>query len=295
MGPVRIALAAAVTAAVTACSGPAPSAGSHVGSAPASYYLALGDSLSQGVQPDAAGASVETRQGYADQLYAMLRASQPELQLVKLGCPRETTATMIHGGICRYPGGSQLADAVAFLSAHRGHVVLVTIDIGANDPEDCGTSVSLNAVTNCLGKNLPGAISNLGTILSRLRAAAGPGVRIVGMSYYLPALSEWLQGTTGQAIAWLSERLATAYNDLLDSTYTSSGARVANVSGAFETSDFGNPTAVPGVGTVPRNVARVCQWTWACANPPRGPNQHANQTGYGVIAQAFLSASGLNS
>jgi len=49
MGPVRIALAAVavVAAAVTACSGPAPSVGSHVGSAPATYYLALGDSLSQ--------------------------------------------------------------------------------------------------------------------------------------------------------------------------------------------------------------------------------------------------------
>jgi lysophospholipase L1-like esterase len=294
MGPVRIALAAAVAAAaVTACSGPAPSAGSHAGSVPASYYLALGDSLSRGVQPDASGASVETGQGYADQLYAVLRRNQPALQLVKLGCPHETTATMIHGGTCRYPGGSQLADAVAFLSAHRGHVVLVTIDIGANDPEDCGSQLNLRAITSCIGTDLPGVVSNLDTILARLRAAAGPGVRIVGMSYYLPALAEWLQGTMGQAIARVSERLAAGYNDLLGRTYTSSGARVADVFGAFETSDFGNRTAVPGVGTVPRNVARICQWTWACASPPRGPNQHANQAGYGVIARAFLSAAGL--
>jgi hypothetical protein len=47
---------------------------------------------------------------------------------------------------------------------------------------------------------------------------------------------------------------------------------------------------VPGVGTVPRNVALICQWTWECASRPRGPNQHANQAGYGVIARAFLSA-----
>src|ERR1700679_464567 len=110
MGPVRIALAAAVAvaAAVTACSG---SASSHFVAAPASYYLALGDSLSQGVQPDSAGTSVETGQGYADQLYAMLRRSQPALRLVKLGCPGETTATMIHGGICKYGDGSQLGAA----------------------------------------------------------------------------------------------------------------------------------------------------------------------------------------
>jgi len=242
-----------------------------------------------------AGTSVPTGQGYADQLYAVLHRSQPALRLVKLGCPSETTASMIHGGICHYPDGSQLAAAVAFLSAHRGHVVLATIDIGANDPEDCGSSAGLRAITACIGTNLPRAISNLDTILTRLRAAAGPEVRIVGMSYYLPALAEWLNGTLGQGVAWVSERLAIVYNDMLNRAYASSGVRVANVFGAFETSDFGNREAVPGVGTVPRNVARICQWTWACASPPRGPNQHANQAGYGVIAQAFLSASGLPS
>ncbi|HME64963.1 MAG TPA: SGNH/GDSL hydrolase family protein, partial [Streptosporangiaceae bacterium] len=80
MGPVRIALAiavaVAVATAVTACSGPATSVRSHVKTVPATYYLALGDSLSQGVQPDAAGTSVETRQGYPDQLYAMLHPGQ---------------------------------------------------------------------------------------------------------------------------------------------------------------------------------------------------------------------------
>jgi lysophospholipase L1-like esterase len=296
MRPVRIALAVAVAAvAATACSGPAPPARSHTESVQATYYLALGDSLSRGVQPDAAGASVPTGQGYPDQLYAVLHRSQPALRLVKLGCPGETTATMIHGGICRYRGGSQLAAAVAFLSAHRGHVVLVTIDIGANDPEDCGVKLSLSALATCVGTDVPDAIGNLGTILTRLRAAAGPDVRFVGMSYYLPALAEWRQGATGQAVAQVSERLAAGYNDLLDRVYAQSGVRVANVFGAFETSDFGNRTAVPGVGTVPRNVARICQWTWECTSPPRGPNQHANQAGYGVIAQAFLSAAGLGS
>src|SRR5689334_13986934 len=37
------------------------------------YYLALGDSLSQGVQPNVNGLSLETNQGYADQLYANVR------------------------------------------------------------------------------------------------------------------------------------------------------------------------------------------------------------------------------
>jgi lysophospholipase L1-like esterase len=292
MFSVRVALAAAVAAAgAAACSGSATSEPT----VPATYYLALGDSLSQGVQPDAAGTSVETGQGYADQLYAMLRPGQPALKLVKLGCPGETTATMIHGGICRYRGGSQLAAAVAFLSAHRGHMYLVTLDIGANDPEDCGSGgVSLHTITACIGTDIPDAASNLDTILARLRAAAGPGTRIVGMSYYLPALAEWRHGLTGQAVAWVSERLAVAYNDLLDNAYAKSDVRVANVFGAFQTTDFGNRVAVPGVGTVPRNVADICQWTWECASPPRGPNQHANQAGYGVIARAFRTAAGFS-
>jgi lysophospholipase L1-like esterase len=292
MSPVRIALAVVAAALVTACSGPAGSGRSDVESVPATYYLALGDSLSQGVQPDAAGISVKTGQGYADQLYAMLRPGRPALQLVKLGCTGETTETMIHGGICRYRGGSQLAAAVAFLNAHRGHVFLVTIDIGANDPEDCSLS-SLHTITACVGTDLPEAARNLDTILSRLRAAAGPKVEIIGMSYYLPALAEWRNGLTGQAVAWVSEKLAVVYNDMLNRAYASSGIPVANVFGAFETSNFGNRSAVPGIGTVPRNVALICQWTWECASPPRGPNQHANQAGYAVIARAFLSAARL--
>jgi lysophospholipase L1-like esterase len=294
MSLVRIALAVAATATlVTACSGPAAPGPSPGPTSPATYYLALGDSLSQGVQPDAAGTSVETIQGYADQLYAMLRPGQPTLRLVKLGCPGETTATMIRGGMCHYQGGSQLAAAVAFLTAHRGHVRLVTIDIGANDPEECGSWASLTTVIRCAGTNFPDAVSNLDTILARARAAAGPDVRIVGMSYYLPSLAQWRNGLPGQAVAWFSERLAVGYNDLLDNAYAKSDVQVANVFGAFATSDFGNREMVPGVGTLPRNVALICQWTWECASPPRGPNQHANQAGYGVIARAFFSAAGL--
>ena len=133
----RLPLAIAAAAALTACSGSATPHDAHARPAPPTYYLALGDSLSQGVQPDAAGASVETRYGYPDQVYAALHPSHPALELVKLGCPGETTSTMINGGICPYPGGSQLKAAVAFLHAHRDRVLLVTIDIGANDPEHC--------------------------------------------------------------------------------------------------------------------------------------------------------------
>jgi lysophospholipase L1-like esterase len=282
------ALAVMAAAVLTACSSP-PAAKPPP---PSSYYLALGDSLSQGVQPDAAGASVETGQGYPDLVYATLLASHPALRLVRLGCPGETTQTMMHGGICHYSAGSQLAAATAFLRAHRGHVFLVTIDIGANDLEDCGNQPGITQLASCIGQ-LPKATANVAAILASLRAAAGPGVRIAGMNYYLPALAEWRSGLLGRATAELSEKFAVAYDDLLKRAYGQAGITVANVFGAFETTNFGDPVTVPGIGSVPRNVARICQWTWACAPPPRGPNQHANAAGYRVIADAILAATKL--
>src|SRR3954470_14222025 len=74
------------------------------------YYLALGDSLAVGVQPDATGQLKPTPQGYADDLHRLLRTFTPDLQLVKLGCSGETTSSMITGqqSPCTYQAGSQL-------------------------------------------------------------------------------------------------------------------------------------------------------------------------------------------
>ena len=116
-----------------------------------------------------------TGDGYPDQVYAALHPSRPGLKLVKLGCPGETTTSMINGGICRYQGGSQLAVAVAFLQAHRGRVLLVSLDIGANDPEYCGGEPGLGALAKCAVKDVPAAVTHLGTIMDRLKAAAGSG------------------------------------------------------------------------------------------------------------------------
>jgi lysophospholipase L1-like esterase len=288
-GILRLGAAVAAVAALTACSGPAPSHPAQVAIAEPTYYLALGDSLAQGVQPNAAGVSVRTGDGYPDQLYATLHRTRPGLELVKLGCPGETTTTMIGGGLCRYQGGSQLAAAAAFLRAHRGRVLLVTLDIGANDPEQCGGRPGLSQLARCAVRDIPSAVTHLTTIMDRL-TVADPDVRIVGMTYYLPALAEWHSGLTGRMVARVAEKLAATYNRLLTRVYVNSGARVANVFGIFETSDFGTPAN----SDVPRNVARLCQWTWACAAPPRGPNQHANQAGYQVIARTFQQASGLS-
>jgi lysophospholipase L1-like esterase len=284
--------AAAVVVALVATSGPAgPARPEHRRSRPVtSYYLALGDSLSRGFQPNPAGHSVPTDQGYPDQLYAMLHPGRPGLRLVKLGCGGETTTTMIHGGICSYPGGSQLAAAVRFLRAHPGRVSLVTIDIGANDPDACITHPSLSKIARCIGSAVPGTAGNLARIMRSLRAAGGGRLDVIGMSYYVPELAAWRDGLAGQFLARLSERLAAGLNNLLTSTYEAFGARVADVAGAFRSGDFTSQATGSASGTVPRNVALICSWTWACAPPPRGPNEHANTAGYRVIAAAFRRA-----
>jgi len=281
---------AAGASTVTACSGSGTPAGTAARTHPRSYYLALGDSLARGVQPNAAGVSVPTRQGDPHQLYAVLHRAAPGLRLVKLGCPGETTGTMIHGGICSYPAGSQLAAAVSFLRAHRGQVSLITIDIGANDPNSCITGIPLGKIASCLGERFTATLANLATILRQLRAAGGRKVTITGMSYYVPELSAWLTGKAGEVIAVVIERVAAAFNQLEARVYQRFQARVANVFGAFHSDDFADHVRLAGFGTVPRNVATICAWTWICASAPRGPNQHANTIGYGVIAQAFLQA-----
>jgi lysophospholipase L1-like esterase len=272
-------------------------AGCGVSGAPApdpapgtSYYLSLGDSLAQGVQADPFGHVGPTDHGYPDQLYGLIRRRYQDLVLVKLGCPGETTKTMIHGHHCPYPDGSQLAQAVAFLHHHRGHVPLLTIDIGANDRRSCFTDPVHALVPPCATGVAAPTAANLALILSRLRAAAGPKTLIIGMTYYAPELPEWRYGPGGRLRALVSEQLSVAFDAELAAVYRSSGDRVADVTGAFATTDFASRVLIPRIGLVPVNVADVCRWTWTCARPPRGPNKHPNEAGYRVVARAFLAA-----
>lgn len=270
--------------------GQASSPPGQSGGPAAHYYVALGDSLAQGVQPDPAGRSVDTRYGYPDQLARTLRRRDPSLQLVKLGCPGETTATMIGGRHCPYAAGSQLAAAVRFLRAHPGQIDLITIDIGANDPNSCFTSPIVGRVPPCVAGPDPATAANIAKIMTALRSAAGSRVTIIGMTYFVPELAEWRDGPAGHRHARLSERAAQAFNRMLVTAYTSFGARIAEVASAYGSTDFAHPATVPGLGPLPRNVAAVCAWSWICAAPPRGPNKHPNTAGYAVIARAFLAA-----
>jgi lysophospholipase L1-like esterase len=294
-------LAAALIAGALTATTPALAASHHVNQRPG-YYLALGDSLSVGIQPNSAGVNTPTDQGYVNDLYASLAATDHRLRLAQLGCSGETTATLVNGGICTYrgdhnlsggvgtgnPAGSQLAAAVAFLHQHKD-VSLITIDIGANDLNPC-VVLPPGQIQPCVEQVLPQIAANLTTIMTTLRAAAGDQVRIIGMSYYVPELAAWLTGPAGQVAAEQSVPLAEALNQVLAGGYHAAGARVADVFTAFDSADFTDMVNLPGIGTVPQNVANICLWTWECVPPPQGPNEHANATGYAVIAQAFLAA-----
>jgi lysophospholipase L1-like esterase len=277
------ALLFAFVAAGTASAAAPGSSGDHA----KSYYVSVGDSLAASVQPIGDSADLfRTSDGYAEQLAAIARASAPKISLVKLGCPGETTTTMIAGGICSYAHGSQLDEAVSFLRSHQAQVAFVTIDIGAND-FPCQTAECVPAGVAAIQTNLP-------AILARLRAAAGPGVPIVGMTIYNPFLAYWFGGADGQAYARASaSQLLGPINGLLRAIYEGSGDGVADIETAFSSNDFDTQVNLPGAGAVPLNVARICMWTWVCAPPPLGPDNHANATGYGVIARAYADALGL--
>lgn len=248
------------------------------------YYVSVGDSLAAGVQPIGDPDDLyRTDEGYAEQLLALARVESPKLDLVKLGCPGETTTTLIHGGICSYAKGSQLDEATAFLRSHRASIAFVTIDIGAND-FPCQSAECIPAGAAAIATNLP-------VILAALRAAAGPDVPIVGMTLHNPFLAAWFLGPDGQAFARISaEQLMGPVNALLRGLFTAGGARVADIEGAFSSNDFDTLVSLPGFGDVPLNVARICAWTWVCAPAPFGPDNHANAAGYAAMAGAFAIA-----
>ncbi len=237
----------------------------------ATYYVSLGDSLAQGLQPVGS-----THHGYADQLFklARQRPQYSQLRLEKLGCGGESTASILHPSYCRYRNGSQLAEAVAFLDAHRGAVSFITLTIGANDIGDCFGDIG--CALGQIQQNLP-------VILSTLRAHAGPNVPIIGTNYYQPDLSQWFDD---HAAAEAAASSVVAFNDFLEGLYGNAGSPVADVETAFASTDFTHFRRLPGAGLVPLAVYNICTWTWMCTGPPRGPDVHANTDGYAVIARA---------
>jgi lysophospholipase L1-like esterase len=236
------------------------------------WYLALGDSLAAGNQP---GGDQKDR-GYAGPVLEGVRQDQPGTQLRNLGCSGETTTTMIQGGrSCPYPEGSQVKAAVAFLKANAGTTRLVTLDIGANNVLQCGLpTVDLSCATT----NTATVAKELTGILGQLHTAA-PKVPIVVLTYYNPGLAAWAQSPNGRAPATQSQPAFTNLNAEIAKSAKTVGAKVADVAGAFASTDTsGTP--------LPTNVQRICDWTWMC----KQSDIHANDDGYAAMAKAVLAA-----
>lgn len=284
-----IVLATAVIVTSTA----AASASSLCSFRPTDYYLSLGDSLSVGFQPGADGVGRPTDHGYDHDLLPALRAAElrqgRDLRLTELGCPAETTTSMINGGVCTYAGASsQLDAATAFLAAHRGHVSLVTLAIGATDVEDCATTTGIDLA--CVQQGVATVGANLTTIVTRLRQAdPGARTRFVGLNEYDPFLALYLQGAAGQQIAAESVELVGVLNQTLAADYQPAGFQVADVATAFRTTQTSPMVPLPGFGEVPQNVASICQLTYMCAPAPVGPNIHPTDAGYATMARSIAA------
>jgi lysophospholipase L1-like esterase len=245
-------------------------------------YLALGDSLAAGYQPDP---TIGPDQGYVARVYRAL-ARDRRMSLRNLGCNGVTTTILLSGGGgCRYDADTQLAAAERLLRRDQHRIRLITVDVGANDVNRCASGAAIDQP--CVLTALGTVAGNLGQIVRRLRAAA-PRVRIVGMTYYNPYHSAWLRGPAGVAVARQSLQLITLLNRILTGVYTAAGIEVADVAGAFATDDLTSTAPLPDGRVVPLAVARICAWTWMCV-PGRTPDIHPTSTGYRVIADAFLA------
>jgi len=234
------------------------------------YQLSLGDSL-------AAGVGAPTGQGYVDDILAHEQTRLTALQGHNISCSGATTTSMLSGGGCSYPEGSQVAAAAAFLQTHPGQVAYITIDIGANDITACLSGGVINLA--CAQTQMGVVRANLTTILSRLRAASAT-VPIVGMTYYDPYLAYWVTGN--QTAAQQSQQVAATGNVVITNVYTAALAQVADVQGTFDSANYA-PTGTYNGQVVPQNVANICAWTRMCTNN----DIHANTTGHQLIATTF--------
>ena len=268
-GMVLLILASTVLA---ACGddGAGAGAGGDKTPAPASYYLALGDSIAFGLQPDEADASPQAFDtGYVDVFAARLRKATPNLRVVNYGCPGETTATFIRGGCPWLAEGEQLHDAFegsqleaaqAFLRAHPKQVSPITLTLWGND------LFPLSARRKRAPSAIAAVASRLKSILERLRAAA-PTAEIIVTGAWNPEADQLKQ----------VEPLYRSLDAAIAQAAAASRARVANIFDAF------NPP-----GSVGMQRARVCALTYFCS---KGGDVHPTDAGYRAMADAFAAAS----
>lgn len=277
-----LALALALSAAI-----PALGSGSAGATRAVTYDVSLGDSYAAGYQYAGEPANLPLH-GYANQLVTLLDASHHRMTLENCGCGGATTTSMLDTDGCpdptidgpTYPLETQLGAALAFITAHAGHIGLVTISIGGNDFDGC---VASSTPSPCVAAAMPQMEANITSIASQLRAAAGAHVPIIAITYPDVVLGAWLTGTEGRTLAEQSvEAFSLLINPDMKSAYAASDVSfvdVTSATGAYIA--LTRREHLAPYGSIPVAVARVCSLTWYCAKG----SIHPRTVGYTLIAK----------
>jgi lysophospholipase L1-like esterase len=254
------------------------------------YYVSLGDSYSVGYQP-VLGATPG---------YTVYVARHTGLTLANFGCGGATTTSVLKSvgcpavlphtvGVVNYPATTQIAAAEAFITAHRGHIGLITVSIGGNDVIGCATQAN---PISCVGTAVNNIKANVTTLASDLRAAAGPGVPIIGSTYPDVYLGGYVYPHNPPAastvnLAKLSvTALKVLINPALAKAYASAGGSLVDVTAATGAYTSLNRTVTTSAyGTIPAPVASVCALTWFCTVG----DIHARSVGYTLIGKLYVS------
>ncbi len=268
---------------------PATSPGTATDTRAGLVYLALGDSLSRGVQPDG---TRSLKYGYPRLLTKRLaKAVKPAPILVEAGCGGATTESMVTGGKPCEPDtpipyanenrkSSQLIWAVGQLEARKALPTLVTITIGGNDITAC-INPSVAKVEACLAEVIPKMKKNWMVIARRLRNAAGPETVLAVATTYDPILGYIrLDGGKNADAAKAFHRIVVRrVNPIMRRVFKKYDWQIADLADAMH--EDGSIKNADG-----RAVAAVCMLTWACGNF----DVHLNDDGYDVAAEVFESA-----
>lgn len=235
------------------------------------YYLALGDSLAFGFQPN-----LNWVQGYDQQWWYELQRHGSRA-LVDYGCSDITSDEFVLGGCPNakvqhnYYSGSQLNAALAFIAQHPGQVGPISLDIGANDvlgdinPRTCAVDPYWRTDLRNLDDNLTNIILPK-LLLALSQSTSTPWRELALMNYYNP-YQQACPNTDGlvRQFNWHLQLDASMYHVTIVDVYAAFG----------------------GV----RDQARgVCAYTWMCHWP--FSDVHPNSAGYKAIARAFEQATG---
>jgi lysophospholipase L1-like esterase len=256
------------------------------------YYVSLGDSYSVGYQP--------LPKPGATSGYTAVVARGTRLKLVNFGCGGATTSSILLTVGCASPYGppaatgrvsyqtqTQAAAAEAFIRRHRGAIGLITVSIGGNDVTACATNAN---PVSCVSAVTTEIKTHVRTLAQGLRAAAGPGVAIIGLTYPDVILGKWVYPANdpNRSLAALS---VTAFRSLINpalrQAYAAAGGRFVDVTtGTGAYIPLTKTATLKPYGTIPVAVAKVCKLTWYC----QLGNIHARTVGYRLIGAEILAA-----